>query len=159
MGGYAVMVLLGPRDQPTQPAKESARQDMISLVVTQAVIALGLTLAFGLWVYPVLWLAPLASLTALCHLVRSFAEHAITDDEKERHSNRLITIKSNWLERGLFSPYNMNYHAEHHLVPSVPAPRLKMLQARLAERADLPPVLERRSYGAAVRRYLGSLRG
>jgi hypothetical protein len=28
------------------------------------------------------------------------------------HSNRLITIRSSWLERALLSPYFMNYHAE-----------------------------------------------
>jgi fatty acid desaturase len=105
----------------------------------------------------VLWLAPLATLTALCHLVRSFVEHAITDSETEAHRNRLITIRSNLIERGLLSPYFMNYHAEHHLVPSVPAPRLRQLQKRLAHRSDLPPVLVRRSYGGAIRRYVREL--
>ena len=37
--------------------------------------------AFAWWVYPALWLAPLATVTVLCHLVRSFVEHAITDSE------------------------------------------------------------------------------
>lgn len=158
LGGYAVMVLFGPQDQTTQPAKGSARRDIASLVVAQAAIATGLTLAFAWWVYPALWLAPLASLTALCHLVRNFVEHAVTDNEMDSHSNRLITIRSNLLERGLVSPYFMNYHAEHHLMPSVPAPRLKRLQSRLSTRDDLPPVLKRRSYGAALAGYLRSLR-
>lgn len=159
LGGYAVMVLLGPQDRPTQPSKGSARRDVLALLVSQTVIAGGLTLAFTWWVYPALWLLPLASVTALCHLVRSFVEHAVTDDEMGRHHNRLITIRSNFLERGLVSPYFMNYHAEHHLMPSVPAPRLRKLQARLAGRQDLPPVLERRSYGSAVGRYVRALRG
>lgn len=159
LGGYAVMVLMGPQDRPTQPSKGSSGRDLLALLASQAVIAVGLTVAFAWWVYPALWLAPLASVTALCHLVRSFVEHAITDDEADRHHNRLITIRSNLLERGLVSPYFMNYHAEHHLMPSVPAPRLKSLQDRLADRHDLPPVLERRSYGSALGRYLRALRG
>jgi fatty acid desaturase len=80
-------------------------------------------------------------------------EHAIADSEADGHANRLITIKSTWLERALLSPYFMNYHAEHHLLPSVPAPRLRALQRRLAARDDLPPVLVRSTYGGALRRY------
>ena len=103
-------------------------------------------------------MAPLITLTTLSHLVRSYAEHAITTAESEQHANRLITIRSNLLERSLVSPYWMNLHAEHHLLPSVPAPRLRRLRERLATEPELPPLLERRSYGAAVRRCLGALR-
>jgi fatty acid desaturase len=158
LGGYAGMVLMGPPPKTPGSDPGSARQDLISLVVVQLAIFAALTLAFAWWVYPALWLAPLASLTAFCHLLRSFVEHAITDDEGNAHGNRLITIHSNILERALVSPYNMNYHAEHHIVPSVPAPRLRQLQKRLAARDDRPPVLERSSYGDAVRRYLRSLK-
>lgn len=157
LGGYAIMVLFGPREGT--PPTSSARLDLLALVLVQAAIAAGITLAFAWWVYPALWLAPLASLTALCHLVRSFAEHAIAGDETEAHGNRLITIDSNPLERGLVAPYFMNYHAEHHLLPSVPAPRLGELRRRLARRSDLPPVLERASYATALRSYVRALRG
>jgi fatty acid desaturase len=157
LGGYAGMVLMGPRAPSAASAAGSARRDLLSLALVQGAIAAGLTLAFAWWVYPALWLAPLASVTALCHLIRSFAEHAITDSEVPAHGNRLITIRSFFLERALVSPYNMNYHAEHHLLPSVPAPRLRELQDRLAERDDAPPILVRRSYAAALRRYAREL--
>lgn len=157
LGGYAGMVLMGPRAPHAAAATASARRDLASLVVSQAAIAAGLTVAFSWWVYPALWLAPLATVTALCHLVRSFVEHAITDAETEAHANRLITIRSNLIERGLVSPYFMNYHAEHHLLPSVPAPRLSQVKERLTDRTDTPPVLERSSYGGAIRRYMRAL--
>jgi fatty acid desaturase len=157
LGGYAGMVLLGPPAIHAPLPKGTARPDLVSIIVIQVVIAAALTLAFAWWVYPALWLAPLATLTALCHLVRSFVEHAITDDETAGHGNRLITIHSNPIERGLLSPYFMNYHAEHHLVPSVPAPRLRELQERLANDHDVPPVLERSSYGGAIRHYVRDL--
>jgi fatty acid desaturase len=153
LGGYAGMVLMGPRAPQAAAAARTARRDLLSLVVVQAALALGLTLLTAWWVYPLLWLAPLASVTALCHLVRSFVEHAITDAEVPEHGNRLITIRSFFVERALLSPYFMNYHAEHHLLPSVPAPRLKDLQERLARRDDAPPVLVRPSYAAALRHY------
>jgi fatty acid desaturase len=158
LGGYAVMVLFGPADDSSVPASDSVRRDLLSLVVSQGVIAAALTLLFAWWIYPALWLAPLASVTALCHLVRSFVEHSITESESAVHSNRLITIQSNTLERGLVAPYFMNYHAEHHLLPSVPAPRLRQLRRHLAGRSDVPPVLSRSSYSAAIRRYIRSLR-
>jgi len=153
LGGYAGMVLMGPRAPQAAARAGSARRDLASLVLLQGVIAVTLTLTCAWWVYPALWLAPLASLTALCHLVRSFVEHAITDSETGAHGNRLITIRSNWVERALVSPYFMNYHAEHHIVPSVPAPRLHELQERLATRDETPSVLVRSSYGGAIRHY------
>ena len=153
LGGYAGMILMGPRSPEAAAKAGSARRDLLSLAVMQAAIAVGLTVAFAWWVYPALWLAPLATLTACCHLIRSFVEHAISDEEAGAHANRLITIRSSWLERALLSPYFMNYHAEHHLLPSVPAPRLRRLQRRLAERDDLPPLLVRPSYSGALRHY------
>jgi fatty acid desaturase len=156
LGGYAGMVLMGPRAPSAARKASSAQRDLLSLLVVQGALAVGLSLAFAWWVYPALWLAPLVTVTALCHLVRSFVEHAITNSEAQRHGNRLITVRSNFLERGLVAPYFMNYHAEHHLVPSVPAPRLKELQRRLAGR-ERAPVLRRPSYSGAVRRYMGEL--
>jgi fatty acid desaturase len=158
LGGYAGMVLMGPpRSKTASSTPGSARRDMLSLAICQAVLATGLTLTFAWWVYPALWIAPLVTVTVLGHLVRSFAEHAITDDEAAAHSNRLITIHSNWFERFFVAPYGMNYHAEHHLIPSVPAPRLRRLHQRLSDRPDLPPVLIRSSYGQALRRYIRAL--
>lgn len=158
LGGYAGMVLMGPPTKAFAPSRSARLQDLASLVVIQGALFAGLTLAFDWWVYPALWLAPLATVTVFFHLLRSFVEHAITDEETGAHSNRLITIASNPLERGLVSPFNMNYHAEHHLIPSVPAPRLPKLKKRLAAREDTPPVLERSSYGSALMRYLSALR-
>jgi fatty acid desaturase len=157
LGGYAGMVLMGPRAPRAAAAEGSLLRDLLPLVIVQAVIGVALTVAFAWWVYPALWLLPLATMTALCHLVRSFVEHAITDDEIPAHGNRLITIHSNVFERALVSPYFMNYHAEHHLNPAVPAPKLRDFQERLAGRPERPPVLVRSSYGAAIKRYARSL--
>jgi|SRR5437764_5151890 len=157
LGGYAGMVLMGPRAPRAVAGAISARRDLMSLVLVQGALAAGFALAFAWWVYPALWLAPLVSVTAFCHLIRSFVEHAISESEVPAHGNRLITIESFFIERALLSPYFMNYHAEHHLLPSVPAPRLKELQDRLAGHADTPPVLVRHSYAGALRRYAREL--
>jgi fatty acid desaturase len=125
--------------------------------LAQLAIAGFMTVAFDWWTYPALWLLPLVTVTVLMHLVRSFVEHAITPEEISEHENRLITIRSNAVERALIAPYNMNYHSEHHLLPGIPAPRLRQVHHRLAEREDLPPRLFRTSYGSALRRYVGQL--
>jgi fatty acid desaturase len=157
LGGYAGMVLMGPRAPGAAAATSSARTDLASLALVQGTIAVALFLTTAWWVYPALWLAPLITLTAFCHLLRSFVEHAITEAEEPAHRNRLITIRSNLLERQLVAPYFMNYHAEHHLLPSVPAPRLPSLQRYLSRRAHTPTVLVRSSYADAIRRYARSL--
>ena len=158
LGGYAGMVLMGPPRENSAPKIPGAkRRDALSLGVAQAVLLTGMTVAFEWWVYFALWVAPLVTLTVFSHLVRSFVEHALVDDEIPEHANRLITIRSNFFERALVAPYGMNYHAEHHLLPTVPAPRLHALHERLADRDDLPPVLVRKSYRDAMRRYLRAL--
>jgi fatty acid desaturase len=157
LGAYAVMILFERKDEST-PRSTTTVRDLLAIVTVQALLWAAMTVAFDWWVYLALWVAPLATLTTFTHLLRSYAEHAITPDETPGHANRLITIRSNPLERALVSPYWMNLHAEHHLLPSVPAPRLRRLRRRLAGEPALPPLLERPSYAAALRRCLGGLR-
>jgi len=157
-GGYAGMVLMGPPRKDGGPAAPGARRrDALSIGLAQLVLLGGFTLAFDWWVYFALWAIPLVTVTVLGHLIRSFVEHAITDDEVPRHDNRLITIPAPFVERFMLAPYWMNYHAEHHILPTVPAPRLKELHRRLEQREGVPPVLIRRSYLQALRRYARAL--
>ena len=157
IGAYAGMILLGPPSKTDSRSRKSRLGDLMAIVLGQLALLALLTVAFAWWVYPALWLAPLASVTVLGHLIRSFGEHAITPSESTAHANRLITVQSNALERAMIAPYNMNYHAEHHLVPWVPAPRLRAARRRLEGRDDLPPRLSRSSYGAALLRYVRQL--
>src|SRR5438309_1420832 len=85
------------------------------LTFALAFLVVVFTLLFGWWAYPLLWLLPLGTLTATMHMVRNFCEHAISDDEAAAHGDRLISIRSNPIERALIAPFYMNYHAEHHL--------------------------------------------
>jgi fatty acid desaturase len=149
---------MGPRVPNNVRVKGSVRRDFTSIVLAQAVLFGGLTLLCSWWVYPLLWALPLGTVTVMFHLIRSFVEHAITDSETVEHENRLITISSNWLERAIVAPYFMNYHAEHHLAPSVPAMRLRELQRHLDKRSDTPPMLVRASYMGALSRYVRSLK-
>lgn len=57
--------------------------------------------------------------------VRQIAEHGAMPalaSEDVRHTTR--TTIANWWERLLFAPNYVNYHCEHHLLPTVPSYRL-----------------------------------
>jgi fatty acid desaturase len=99
---------------------------------------------------------PLITLTTVCHLIRSFIEHAVLTEERPAHDNLLISITSNPVERALLAPFNMNFHAEHHLYPAVPARRLPEVRQAL-EATPEPPRLIRMAYLTALLRYARSL--
>ncbi|HVK19327.1 MAG TPA: fatty acid desaturase [Fimbriiglobus sp.] len=105
--------------QPTRPAGYTVR-DLAIVLGWQAALFGGLTWAIGWWAYPVLWWLPVYTFTFLGDNFRTFCEHSQPepDDLADRH--RLITFDSHPLERLFVAPMNMNYHAVHHLWPSVP---------------------------------------
>lgn len=154
LGGYALMVLV-KRSPSTGDRGEKVR-DLRNLVVAQSALWAAMWLAVGWWAYPVLWLLPLVTLTTGCHLLRSFVEHAVLTEERPDHDNLLISIVSNPVERAMVAPFNMNFHAEHHLYPAVPARRLPEVRAALAATPE-PPRLLRSAYVTALVRYAQSL--
>ncbi len=143
---------------PGKPAGTSASADWLLVGVAQALIATGLTLLGGPLAYPLLWVLPFAIFVFLVQSVRSFAEHAspAPDAEADR-AGRLVTFRSWWLERIVFAPNNMNYHAEHHLYPQVPYYHLPALREHLRDTREWAAVTERRSYLDFVWRYLRAL--
>jgi fatty acid desaturase len=155
LGGYAVMVLLS--GAPSTVGRSEKIRDLRNLVVSQLVIWGATWAAFGdWWLYLAVWVLPLVTLTTVCHLIRSFIEHAVLTDERPRHDNLLVSIRSNPLELAFLAPFNMNYHAEHHLYPAVPARRLPDVREALAEAAE-PPRLIRTAYLTQLVRYARSL--
>jgi fatty acid desaturase len=148
LGAYALMVLVKkPADTSgTRTGTVNGRAHLVPLAVVQFALLLTLWALFDWWVYPALWLLPLGTLTAACHLLRNFGEHALTPDEEAVRGDRLITTVSNPVERFLVAPFHMNLHAEHHLFPWVPAPNLPALRDRLGTIEGAPSILIRPSY-------------
>jgi fatty acid desaturase len=70
--------------------------------------------------------------------VRSLAEHACTERTDDQLRNTRTT-RANLLARMTFAPLHVNYHLEHHLLPTVPWWRLPALHRLLAARDVLPP--------------------
>jgi len=148
-GGYALSVLVA---RPTGPQGSASdrRVDLAAIGAAQLVIASIFWFTTAWWAYIALWALPLATLTAACHLLRNFGEHALTPDELATSTNRLITTRSNPVERFIVAPFNMHLHAEHHVFPWIPAPNLPAARARLADHVGAPAILTRRSYLGAL---------
>lgn len=84
------------------------------------------------WLY-LAWVVANATAFSVFLRVRSIAEHAVTEagDDPLRHTR---TTHANLLARLTVAPHHVNYHLEHHLLPTVPHYRLKRLHGLLWER-------------------------
>ena len=94
-------------------------RDLLLIVVWQIGLIGGLTWFVGWWAYPVLWMAPVYVAFVLDNF-RAFAEHSQPEPDALADQHRLITFDSNPWERMFVAPCNMNFHAAHHLWPSIP---------------------------------------
>jgi fatty acid desaturase len=106
------------------------RQGLIANAVLFALLwASGNPLLYLLWVAAYLTTYPLVA------RIRQLAEHGNVPglyQPDPRDNTR--TTRANWLERLLLCPNNVNFHIEHHLLPSVPAWRLRTLHSTLCAR-------------------------
>ena len=131
-------------------------RDLAVLAGWQVVLWGGLTWVFGWWGVPVLWILPVYVFTFLADNLRSFAEHSQPYNDSRADRHRLIVYVSNPLERFFVAPMNMNYHAIHHLWPSIPYYALPAANREV--RAASAAVVEwRGSYFAYLLRYLRAL--
>jgi fatty acid desaturase len=75
------------------------------------------TFASG-WLY-LLWIGAYITTFQICIRIRSIAEHSVVEDPTNPYLNTRTTY-ANFIEKMLFAPYNVNFHAEHHMLMSVP---------------------------------------
>lgn len=94
-------------------------RDLFILAFVNLTIILGLTLKIGIWAYPVLWLLPVY-IAYLGVNIRSLSEHSKLTSDNVADENRLVTFNSNFFEKLFIAPMGMNYHATHHIYPSIP---------------------------------------
>lgn len=105
--------------ESAQPRQHYHGRDLAIIGAWQLGLVGGLTWAIGWWGYPVLWLLPVY-LAFVADNFRAFAEHSRPEPDPVADEHRLVTYLSNPVERFFIAPLNMNYHAVHHLWPSVP---------------------------------------
>ncbi|MBN8430842.1 fatty acid desaturase [Microbulbifer salipaludis] len=92
-------------------------KDLFSIGLTQLLILALLWFLFsGVHGYLVFWLLPMFTVMFGLNVVRSCLEHAVDVLDASRY----LSFRPAVLERFFLSPYNMNFHAEHHFYPTVP---------------------------------------
>ncbi len=89
--------------------------------------------AFGHGELYAAWVVANATTFSLFLRLRSIAEHAATETTADPFRNTRTTI-ANPLARLTVAPHHVNFHLEHHLVPTVPHYRLPAFHRLLVER-------------------------
>ena len=88
----------------------------------------------GSWLeFFLLWLLPLSTLTIMLVRIRTIGEHLAMPNEHELNATR--HTDGTRLEHLTISPFNINYHIDHHLFPSVPYYNLPELHQILLRNA------------------------
>jgi fatty acid desaturase len=150
-GIYAVKLL---RRRGDWVDDDTARKDKRDLALVQVGLWAVFTRFTAWWTYPLLWLAPLTTVTSGVVVTRNYVDHALVGDEFDAYPDRRVSVDVNPIEGATISPYNMNWHAEHHLFPWIPARRLPEASRRLAARSESPARLVRTSYLGALIKHL-----
>ena len=161
VSGKAVFVTRGKasqRDAGARPESGSyTLRDFALLSGWFAVLAGGLTWVIGWWAYPLLWLFPVYTFMFLGDNFRSFAEHSHPESDHLADQHRLITYLSNPIERMFVAPMNMNYHAAHHLWPSIPYYNLPIADQEIRHSSGAIGLEWRNSYFGYLLRYWRAL--
>lgn len=84
------------------------------------------------WLY-LLWVGAILTTFQFSLRIRSIAEHSVVPNQLDPMQNTRTTYAS-WWERILFAPHYVNYHAEHHLLMTVPCYNLPRMHKLLLER-------------------------
>ncbi|MCB0755139.1 MAG: fatty acid desaturase family protein [Flavobacteriales bacterium] len=84
------------------------------------------------WLY-LLWIGAYFTTYQFCLRIRSIAEHSVVPDRHDNQRNTRTTY-ANFIERMLFAPHHVNYHAEHHLLMTVPSYNLPKMHHLLKQR-------------------------
>lgn len=145
------------RTRGTIHALRSFVAPRIPTIIAQTLIFVGFAAAGSWWWYLTFWVAPIYFFVFVPDEIRAFCDHAhpIVPDE-DADDIRLITYAPPILERLVFSPMNMNFHAEHHLWPYVPYYNLPRAHQLLRARAD-GRVIIRPGYLTFLRNYSRAL--
>lgn len=121
------------RPQRTRSTQvKAALSGLFPTIATNLLLLLILS-AIGIgWTYWLWWAAYLTSYQLVLR-VRVIAEHGMTDSPEDALKNARTTYGRRW-ERFLFAPLNVNYHLEHHMMPTVPFFKLPTMHQMLKQK-------------------------
>jgi fatty acid desaturase len=137
----------GPRRAPRRSAGYHLRalaKNIYKPLLANAVIFAALALAGHAWLFAA-WAVAYMTMFSLVIRVRSLAEHACTVRTDDQLLNTRTT-RAGLLARMTFAPLHVNYHLEHHMLPTVPWWRLPAMHRMLIARDALPAQSLARGY-------------
>ena len=103
------------------------------------------------WLY-LMWPAAIIFVQPLVSRIRQIAEHAAVPDLYNldaRQNTR--TVYGSWLSRLMICPHHVNYHLEHHVLPSVPKYNLALMHRLLKDKGYYDGVYFPRGYVELLR--------
>ena len=101
------------------------------------------------WLY-LLWVGANLSTYQFCIRVRAMAEHSMVPDRSNPWTHTRTT-EANLLEKMLFAPHYVNFHAEHHLLMTVPPYNLPRMHKLLIEKGYYEKGLKAPGYWEIVK--------
>ena len=116
------------------------RGNLPTIGACQLCIAIVLYPFAGILAYPIYWVMPLVLIAGPLLRARTICEHAglierfeFGKDRQLRFARTHASSGSCWflLQRVILSPFNFNFHHEHHSLPTVPYYQLPRLHAAL----------------------------
>lgn len=133
----------GPRRSPGYHLRALAK-NLYKPIVANAAIFAALYAVGHAWVF-LAWVVAYLTMFSLVIRVRSLAEHACTERTDDQLRNTRTT-HAGLLARIVFAPLHVNYHLEHHLLPTVPWWQLPALHRTLETRDAIPRASLARGY-------------
>lgn len=119
------------------------------VVLTNAALGAALV-AFGHGELYLAWIVANATTFSLFVRIRSIAEHAVTESTSDPFRNTRTTL-ANPFARLTVAPHHVNFHLEHHLVPTVPHYRLTALHRLLVARGAYEDAMLASGYREVMR--------
>jgi fatty acid desaturase len=105
------------------------------MLITNSVLFAACWASGHAWLYGV-WVLSYLTPFPLFLRIRSLAEHACTDRGTDMFLNTRTT-RAGLIARATVAPIRVNFHVEHHVLPSVPYFRLPQLHKLLRERGAI----------------------
>ena len=135
--------------------RRSSRPYAISIVTTQVVLAVAMTLLSGRWwLWPLFWLAPWLTVWRVLNRLRGIAEHGGMEHSADRRRTTHVVHQS-LAPRFWIVPFNTGWHLAHHTDMGVPFQNLPALHDELVAAGWVTPAIEHPSY-ASLWKTLGS---
>ncbi len=130
LGGEVVKV--SQKGRPMRDYFRSIYKNLAGPIIANLIMFGVLYLLGNAWLY-LLWVVAYFTTFQFVLRVRSMAEHSVVEDSKDPYKNTRTTY-ANFIEKMLFAPYHVNYHAEHHMLMGIPSYNLPKMHQLLKEK-------------------------